>query len=126
ARYDQQPIEAAAMIAACDAAYRATADRMWLRHAETCFRWFLGDNDAGQPVYVDATGGCCDGVQEDGLNRNRGAESTLAWLYSLAYMYDLQAEGLLGWSPETYDSESDDSTSSRESSTQPTKASAAP
>jgi len=98
ARFDQQPLEAATMVAACVEAYRATGEPGWLRRAEACFRWFLGDNDIGRPVYIDATGACCDGIHAQGLNRNRGAESTLAWLYSLAYMHDLQAEGLLSGS----------------------------
>ena len=40
-------------------------------------------NDLGQDVYDSATGGCCDGLQEDRINRNQGAESTLAFLLSL-------------------------------------------
>ena len=97
ARFDQQPIEAASMIPACIDAYHITGERRWLADAQLCFRWFLGDNDLGIPVYHDTSGACCDGLEATGLNQNRGAESTLAWLYSQIQMYALQAQGLLGW-----------------------------
>jgi hypothetical protein len=40
--------------------------------------WFLGDNDAGVPLIDERTGGGRDGLREDSLNVNQGAESTLA------------------------------------------------
>ena len=55
-----------------------------MKEARSAFEWFLGRNDLGQDVYDPATGGCFDGLQEDRLNRNQGAESTLAFLVSLA------------------------------------------
>ena len=48
--------------------------------------WFLGRNDLGQPRYNTSTGGCHDGLQENRVNENQGAESTLAFLLSLAEM----------------------------------------
>ena len=35
-------------------------------------------------MYDSATGGCCDGLSPDGVSLNQGAESTLAFLQSLA------------------------------------------
>jgi len=32
------------------------------------------------------TGGCSDGLEQQGVNGNQGAESTLAWLISLINM----------------------------------------
>jgi hypothetical protein len=84
ARFDQQPIEAAATVSACLEAYRVTQDPNWMKEARSAFEWFLGRNDLGLDVYDPATGGCFDGLQEDRLNRNQGAESTLAFLVSLA------------------------------------------
>lgn len=84
ARFDQQPIEAAATVSACLEAYRVTQDANWMKEARSAFEWFLGRNDLGQEVYDAATGGCFDGLQEDRVNRNQGAESTLAFLMSLA------------------------------------------
>lgn len=86
ARFDQQPIEANATVSACLEAYRDTDDPAWMNEARSAFEWFLGRNDLGQELYDPATGGCCDGLQEDRINRNQGAESTLAFLLSLAEM----------------------------------------
>jgi glycosyltransferase involved in cell wall biosynthesis len=91
ARFDQQPIEACATVSACLEAYRATQNTTWLTEARSAFEWFLGRNDLGQDLYDPATGGCCDGLQEDRLNRNQGAESTLAFLLSLAEMSLLES-----------------------------------
>ena len=78
ARFDQQPLEAAAAVDAFLA-----ADRAGLRgaraDAERALQWFYGQNVLGIPL-VDERGGCSDGVDADGLNANRGAESTLAYL----------------------------------------------
>jgi glycosyltransferase involved in cell wall biosynthesis len=86
AHFDQQPIEAGATVSACLEAYRVTDNPTWLSQARSAFEWFLGRNDLGQDLYDPATGGCCDGLQEDRINRNQGAESTLAFLLSLAEM----------------------------------------
>ncbi len=91
ALFDQQPIEAAATVSACLEAYRVTHGPGWLTEARSAFEWFLGRNDLGQDLYDPATGGCCDGLQEDRLNRNQGAESTLAFLMSLAEMSLLES-----------------------------------
>ncbi len=91
ARFDQQPLEANATVSACLAAYQMTQDAFWLAEARSAFEWFLGRNDLGQELYDPATGGCCDGLQEDRVNRNQGAESTLAFLLSLAEMSLLES-----------------------------------
>ena len=84
AEFDQQPIEAYAMTSACIEAYRVTSDRFWIDEARRAFEWFLGSNDLGTEVYDPASGGCRDGLHEDRLNENQGAESTLAFLLALA------------------------------------------
>ena len=86
AQFDQQPIEANAMLSACLEAYGATGDAIWLREARRAFDWFLGGNDLGIPLYDAQTGGCRDGLQIDRANQNEGAESTLAFLLSLSEM----------------------------------------
>jgi hypothetical protein len=86
ARFDQQPVEANATVSACLEAYRATEDPAWMNAARSAFEWFLGRNDLGLELYEPGTGGCCDGLQEHRVNRNQGAESTLAFLLSLAEM----------------------------------------
>ncbi len=83
ARFDQQPLEVFHMIEACREAYIATGDERWATQARCCLEWFLGRNDLSVPLYDHRTGGCCDGLQAGGPNRNQGAESTLACFLSL-------------------------------------------
>ena len=83
ANFDQQPIEAQAMVSACLEAYRATSDVWWYEQAQRAFDWFIGWNDLGLELYSPETGGCRDGLHVDRVNRNQGAESTLAFLLSL-------------------------------------------
>ena len=87
ANFDQQPIEAQAMVSACLEAYRATSDFWWYEQAQRAFDWFVGWNDLGLELYSPKTGGCRDGLHVDRVNRNQGAESTLAFLLSLAEMH---------------------------------------
>jgi hypothetical protein len=86
ARFDQQPIEALDMIEACHEAYEATNDSKWVSHAQRCLEWFLGRNDLNAPLYDHKTGGCCDGLNADGPNRNQGAESTLVCFLSMLHL----------------------------------------
>jgi len=86
ARFDQQPIEALDMIEACREAYEATNDSKWVSHAQRCLEWFLGRNDLNAPLYNHKTGGCCDGLNADGPNRNQGAESTLVCFLSMLHL----------------------------------------
>lgn len=82
ARFDQQPLEAHAMVSACVEAFCVTRDEYWREAAERCFEWFLGRNDLGQALYDRTTGGCHDALLQDHLNQNQGAESSLAFYLS--------------------------------------------
>jgi len=84
ARFDQQPIEAQTTVSACIAALHLTGQRRWKQEALRAFEWFLGGNDVGAALYDPVTGGCCDGLSPQGPSSNQGAESTLAFLLSLA------------------------------------------
>jgi hypothetical protein len=83
ARFDQQPVEAQAMVSACLEADRITGDKSWHKEARRAFEWFLGRNDLNLPMYDPTTGGCRDGLHADRPNENQGAESTLAFLQAL-------------------------------------------
>jgi hypothetical protein len=83
ARFDQQPVEAQAMVSACLEAHRITGDQRWRKEAHRAFEWFLGRNDLNLPIYDPTTGGCRDGLHPDRVNENQGAESTLAFLQAL-------------------------------------------
>lgn len=86
--FDQQPIEAAVSVSACLAAYKMTRNALWYQEAHRVFNWFLGENMTGQSLFCKTTGGCYDGLAERGVNRNQGAESTLAFLSSLVELRD--------------------------------------
>lgn len=83
ALFDQQPVEAQAMVSACLDAHHITGEKSWYKEARRAFEWFLGRNDLHLPVYDPTTGGCRDGLHSDRPNENQGAESTLAFLQSL-------------------------------------------
>ncbi len=78
ARYAQQPLEAAAMVDAELAAHTIVGDAIHLRRALVAYDWYFGRNTAG--AVMVRGGGCYDGLEVDGVNRNMGAESTLAYL----------------------------------------------
>jgi glycosyltransferase involved in cell wall biosynthesis len=90
ARFDQQPVEACAVVAACLEAYRATGKGRWRKEAWSAFNWFLGDNDLEIALYDPTTGGCRDGLHPDRANENQGAESTLSFLMALLEMRKLE------------------------------------
>ena len=81
--FDQQPVEAAATISACLAAWRVNSDSEWADGAMRAFRWFLGDNDLALRLVDPATGGCSDGLHPDRASENQGAESVLSYLIGL-------------------------------------------
>lgn len=84
--FDQQPLEAAASISACLAAWRADGDDVWRVHAERALAWFFGRNDLSIPLVDPQTGSCRDGLHPDRANENRGGESAVSFLLSLADM----------------------------------------
>ncbi len=84
AMFDQQPVEACSMVAACLEAHRVTGESRWMERARWAFQWFLGQNVRQAQVYDARTGGCRDGLHLDRLNENQGAESTLSFLTALA------------------------------------------
>jgi len=90
ARFDQQPVEACAVVSACLQAYRATGKGRWRKEAWSAMNWFLGDNDLQAALYDPTTGGCRDGLHPDRANENQGAESTLSFLMALLEMLKLE------------------------------------
>jgi hypothetical protein len=79
-RFDQQPIEATALLLAAEAALLVTGSDRYRVAMERAYAWFLGANDLGLCVADPARGACRDGLEPSGLNLNEGAESTLMWL----------------------------------------------
>jgi glycosyltransferase involved in cell wall biosynthesis len=83
ARFDQQPVEAQAMVSSCLEAHRVTGNPKWRKEARRAFDWFLGRNDLNLSIYDPTTGGCRDGLHPDRANENQGAESSLAFLQAV-------------------------------------------
>ncbi len=92
-RFDQQPIEVAAMAESCLRAHELTGDASWITGHELCVRWFLGENDLGAPMFPPETGGGYDGLTAFGPNLNQGAESTVALLTTLQQARQLEWAG---------------------------------
>ena len=86
ANFDQQPIEAQAMVSACLEAYRATSDVWWYEQAQRAFDGSSAGTISAWNFILPESGGCGDGLHVDRVNGNQGAESTLAFLLSLAEM----------------------------------------
>lgn len=80
--YAQQPVDALAMVLMFHQAYKLTKQKKYLDNLYTSFMWFLGENDMRMNLYDFETNGCCDGLESYGINRNQGAESSLAYLIS--------------------------------------------
>ena len=85
-RFDQQPIEVAALADACARAATIDDSGLWPAGVAAAAAWFLGDNDARVVMWDPATGGGFDGLEEDGANLNQGTESTLAFLTTLQHV----------------------------------------
>ncbi|TKC08385.1 glycosyltransferase [Pedobacter polaris] len=97
--YDQQAIEIMAMVLMYHQAYVVTRESEYMKKMFTSYLWFLGENSLRIPLYDSDTKGCADGLQSGGVNRNQGAESTLAYLIShltvlKAVKYENQLNGL--------------------------------
>lgn len=78
--YGQQPVDAMAMVLLFRKAYHVTGQEKYLQQMMTSFRWFLGRNELLTSLYDPESKGCADGLEKHGINRNQGAESTLAYL----------------------------------------------
>jgi hypothetical protein len=87
--FDQQPLEATASISACLAAWRADGDVEWQLDAARAFAWFLGSNDLSTSLVDIETGSCRDGLHPERANENRGGESVVSYLLSLAEIREL-------------------------------------
>ncbi len=88
--YDQQPIDASAMVQTFLTAYLLTKKEEYYKKAVIAFNWFLGKNHLKQMVYNETTGGCYDGLSENSLNLNQGAESTISYLTARLFLEEIK------------------------------------
>jgi glycosyltransferase involved in cell wall biosynthesis len=82
ADFAQQSIDVMGMVLLFFKAYQITGERSYLDKMFTSYMWYLGKNDLNTAVYDFKSGGCNDGLEDYGVNKNKGAESTLAYLIS--------------------------------------------
>jgi hypothetical protein len=83
--YDQQPVEAVTMADAALAALDLLGDadgEKYMAAFRRAHAWFHGRNSLHEPLVDVHCGACYDGLQPSGVNRNQGAESTLAYLWT--------------------------------------------
>jgi hypothetical protein len=80
ALFDQQPVDAGALVEACMKAFRVTGEPRFRKAAREAFAWYHGENIHGLPIYDPLTGGVCDALKPAGVNCNQGAESVLSYL----------------------------------------------
>lgn len=76
----EQPIDVAYTIIALNKFYAVFKDKSYRSKMDTAFHWFLGNNHLHQIIYNPCTGGCYDGLEENYVNLNQGAESTISYL----------------------------------------------
>jgi glycosyltransferase involved in cell wall biosynthesis len=76
----EQPIDVAYTIMTLSKFYDAFREVDYYKKMKTAFDWFLGNNRLHQIVYNPCTGGCYDGLEENQVNLNQGAESTVSYL----------------------------------------------
>ncbi|PWV51590.1 glycosyltransferase [Chitinophaga sp. S165] len=91
ALFDQQPLDAMAMVLFYHQAFHVTGNKKFLTKGVCSWQWFMGENALQLPLYDQDTGGCADGLQPDRVNENQGAESTIAlWIsyFSVSEMLD--------------------------------------
>jgi hypothetical protein len=88
--YDQQPVEASTMAAAALAALNLLGDDKYLAIFLRAHGWFHGRNSLEQPLADAEIGACFDGLKATGVNRNQGAESTLAYLWTELHSFAAQ------------------------------------
>jgi len=76
----EQPIDVAYTILALHKFYTVYKNEAYLEQMQRSFNWFLGANHLRQIIYNPCTGGCYDGLEENQVNLNQGAESTVSYL----------------------------------------------
>ena len=76
----EQPIDVAYSILALSKFFDVFKTTQYKTKMDIAFNWFLGANHLHQIIYNPCTGGCYDGLEEDYVNLNQGAESTVSYL----------------------------------------------
>jgi len=78
--FDQQPEEVSSLVLALHVAFNITKEEKYSSTMYSVFSWFLGNNILNQVIYSHSSGGCYDGLGDQYINLNQGAESTVSYL----------------------------------------------
>lgn len=78
--FGEQPIDVAYTVMTLSKFYDVFHNEDYRMKMDTAFNWFLGQNRLHQIIYNPCTGGCYDGLEENHVNLNQGAESTISYL----------------------------------------------
>lgn len=90
ADFEQQAVDAGDMVSACVEGFKQSGDEKFRHWAKLSYQWFLGKNVGNRLMIDEKTGGCFDGLRENGeVNPNQGAESLLAWLLAWEEMKEM-------------------------------------
>ena len=71
------------MVFAALEAHKITGEKKYAVYAANYAGWFFGDNNQNEQIYFPDTGICFDGLNENSVNNNSGAESTIEALLLL-------------------------------------------
>ncbi|MFD1770629.1 glycosyltransferase family 4 protein [Sphingobacterium suaedae] len=86
ASFGQQPIEVYSTMLLYTELHCHDPKPIYHERMKRAYNWFLGENDLQLKMYDEETGGCCDGLEAYGVNRNQGAESTITFWLSTLHM----------------------------------------
>lgn len=76
--FDQQPVDAGALVECCVDAWHTTQEPRFRQAAGDAYEWYNGANCHRLLVHNPETGGVSDALTRHALNRNQGAESVLS------------------------------------------------
>lgn len=79
-KHGEQPIDVAYTIMTLSKFNEVYNKPEYSEKLTIAFNWFLGQNRINQIIYNPCTGGCFDGLEENHINPNQGAESTVSYL----------------------------------------------
>ncbi len=82
----EQPIDVCYTITALSLFHQVSQRPVYQEKLYAAFGWYLGNNHLSQIIYNPVTGGCFDGLEEEHVNQNQGAESTVCYLIARLQM----------------------------------------
>jgi len=91
-RYGEQPIDIAYTVLTLEKFYEVFHEEKYYDLMKIAFSWFLGNNHLNQTICNPSTGGCYDGLEENNVNLNQGAESTICYLMARLAMEDMKSK----------------------------------